>query len=96
MEQAEARKKADFDRRKKAEREKRKNRIQCHKKVVSRQISQDYLENQKNHVYRFLKDIGNFVDHRQVTIMEGNVLPWLLGKVVTIVEDENSTMGELN
>lgn len=91
MEQAEARKKADFERRKKAEREKRKNKIMAHKKIVSRQIAKKYLDGQKMHVYRYLKDIGHFVDSYQINVMEGNVLPWLMDKVVDLVNEDVET-----
>lgn len=63
MEQAEAKRKEEFERRKKAARDKRRNQILAHKKVLCRRTAKAFLDKQKEHVYRFLKDTSFFVDH---------------------------------
>ena len=81
MEQAENKRKEEFERRKKAARDKRKNQVLAHKKVICRQTAKAFLANQKQHVYRYLRDTSYFVDHHQVDVLENNVMPWLYAKV---------------
>ncbi len=81
MEQAEKRKRQDFERKKEAMRNLRKNKIQSHRKIVARNIAKKYMTSVKPNTYRFLGDVGVFVDKFQVGVMEQNVLPWLFDKV---------------
>lgn len=37
--------------------------------------------------YAYLKDVGYFVDNFKVDVLEGDVLPWLFGKVEELVEE---------
>lgn len=62
MEQSEMRKKQEYERIKQTEREKKKNKILAHKKIVSRSIAKQYNAGVRDHVYRHLTDVGIFVN----------------------------------
>jgi hypothetical protein len=64
------RKKQEFERRKQSEREKKKNKIMAHKKIVSRCIAKQYNDGIKDHVYRHLTDVGIFVNKFQIEVLE--------------------------
>lgn len=80
------RKKQEYERTKQTEREKKKNKILAHKKIVSRVISKQYNAGVKDHVYRHLTDVGIFVNKFQVEVLEQNVLPWLQMNVERFVQ----------
>ncbi len=86
MEQAEQRKLQEFERRKQNEREKKKNKIAAHKKIVSRMIAKKYNFGMKENSYRYLTDTGFFTNKRQVEVLEQNVMPWLTKKVEKFVQ----------
>lgn len=62
MEQAEMRKKQEFERRKQNERDKKKNKVAAHKKLVARVIAKKYNTGMKDYVYRNLKDVSFFTN----------------------------------
>lgn len=62
MEQAELRKKQDFERRKQNERDKKKMRIAAHKKLISRVISKKYHNGMKDLAYGYLCDVSFFTN----------------------------------
>lgn len=62
MEQAELRKKQEFERRKQNEREKKKNKITAHRKIVSRTIAKQYISGMKDLAYNHLCDTGYFTN----------------------------------
>lgn len=87
MEQMEQRKLQEFERRKALERERKKNKIAAHRKIVARNIAKSYMGSLTSGAYSYLKDVGYFVDNFKVGVLEGNVLPWLYGKVEELVEE---------
>jgi len=87
MEQMEQRKLQDFERRKALERERKKNKIAAHRKIVARNIAKGYMHSLTSSSYAYLKDVGYFVDNFKVDVLEGDVLPWLFGKVEELVEE---------
>ena len=82
MENAEIKKRAEFDKKKQSEKEKKKNRMYAHKKVVSRQIAKQYIRDSKSNTMKFLFDVGFFTDNFRTEVMEGDVLPWLEQQVI--------------
>ena len=91
MEQAELRKKQEFEKRKQNEREKKKNKIAAHRKIVSRQIAKQFSHGMKEHAYRHLADTGFFTNRFKVNVLEQNVLPWLTKKVAKFVVSLETT-----
>lgn len=85
MEQAELRKKQEFEKKKAHEREKKKNKVAAHKKVVARVIAKKYNVGIKDHAYRHLADVGYFTNSFKNQVLEQDVLPWLQAKVVSFV-----------
>ena len=77
MEQAELRKRQEFERRKQTEREKKKNRVAAHRKVVARQLAKQYLQGARANAFRLLTDTGFFINKFQIDVIEQDVLPWL-------------------
>ena len=77
MEQAELRKKQEFERRKQNEREKKKNKIGAHRKIVSRQISKQFVAGMKDLSYNHLATVGFFTNQFKVNVLEQQVVPWL-------------------
>jgi hypothetical protein len=86
MEQAEVRKKQEFEKKKANEREKKKNKVAAHKKVVSRMIAKQYNKGIKDNTYKFLVDVGYFTNSFKNQVLEQNVLPWLEQKVISFVQ----------
>ena len=82
MEQAEMRKKQDFERRKQHEREKKKNKILAHKKLAARHISKRLFVGMKGGVYKHLADVSYFTNNFNNQVLEQNVLPWLTEKCI--------------
>ena len=76
MEQAEQRKKQEFERRKQLERDKKKNKVAGHKKIVSRVIAKQYLNQAKPNSYQYLADVGFFGNMFKEIVLEQNVMPW--------------------
>jgi hypothetical protein len=62
METSEKKKLADFEKLKANAREKRKNKQLAHRKVVSRQISKNYLAGLRERAVQNLRDVGFFTD----------------------------------
>lgn len=91
MEQMEQRKLQEFERRKALERERKKNKIAAHRKIVARTIAKNYMASITGSSYSYLKDVGYFVDTFKVEVLEGDVLPWLFGKVEEFVEEIDVT-----
>ena len=85
MESAEVRKKQEFEKRKANEREKKKNKVAAHKKVVSRIIAKKYNQGMKDNAYKHLADVGFFTNSFKNQVLEQNVLPWLEAKVASFV-----------
>jgi hypothetical protein len=92
MEQMEQRKLQEFERRKALERERKKNKIAAHRKIVARTIAKSYMGNISGATYSYLKDVGYFVDSFKTDVLEGDVLPWLYNKVEELVEDIDVTV----
>ena len=70
MEQAELRRKQEFERRKNNEREKKRLRILAHKKVVSRILAKSYLNKIKQNSYKHLCDVSFFTNSFKTYVME--------------------------
>lgn len=85
MEQAEVRKKQEFEKKKANEREKKKNKVAAHKKVVARIIAKKYNHGVRENAYKHLIDVGFFTNSFKNQVLEQNVLPWLESKVVSFV-----------
>ena len=81
MEQAELKRKNEFERRKQNEREKKKNKILAHKKLVARQIAKRYLTGVKDNGYKHLCDISFFTHTFKEMVLEQNVMPWFYQEV---------------
>lgn len=81
------RKKQEYERKKNLEREKKKNRIAAHKKFCSRQIAKKYNHGMKDHVYKYLADVGFFTNKFKNQVLEQEVLPWLQSKVFEFVKE---------
>ena len=73
--------------RKGLERTKRENRINSHQKIVSRQLSKDFLRNCKGSVYKFLKDTSLFYNPRVEVTLKSDVMPWILGRAESFVKE---------
>ena len=87
MEQMEQRKLQEFERKKALERERKKNKLAGHRKVCARTIAKSYMSTISKCSFGYLKDVGYFVDDFQVNVLEHDVLPWLFGKVESLVEE---------
>ena len=70
MEQLEARKLQEFERRKALERERKKNKIAAHRKICARTIAKGYMGNLKTSAVGYLSDVGYFTDTFKVDILE--------------------------
>jgi hypothetical protein len=81
------RKKQEFERRKQIERDKKKNKVNAHKKIVSRVIAKKYNHGIKDNSYKFLADVGFFTDKFKEQVLEKDVLPWLESKVIQFVKE---------
>lgn len=80
------RKKQEFERRKQIERDKKKNKINAHRKIVARTIAKKYNQGIKDNSYKFLADVGFFTNKFKEQVLEQDVLPWLEGKVIDFVK----------
>jgi len=87
MEQMEQRKLQEFERRKALERERKKNKIAAHRKIVARTIGKGYMVSITESAVSYLKDVGYFKDSFKVDVLEGDVLPWLFNKVEEFVQE---------
>ena len=76
MEQTEARKKQDFEKRKNNERDKKRIRILAHKKLISRVISKKYNDGMKDNAYGYMCDVSFFTNSFKNVVLEQNVMPW--------------------
>ncbi len=83
----EQRKLQEFERRKALERERKKNKVAAHRKIVSRAVAKNYLSSLTTLSYNYLSDVGYFVDTFKVSVIEGDVLPWLYSKVEDFVSE---------
>ena len=93
MEQMEARRLQEFERRKALERDRKKNKIAAHRKICSRGIAKDYASGLRSSAIGYLTDVGYFTDTFKVDVLEQNVLPWLFNHVETFVEELNTLDG---
>jgi hypothetical protein len=87
MELMEQRKLQEFERRKALERDRKKNKIQAHRKICSRLLSKGYMSGLKNSAVQYLTDVGYFTNTFQVDVLEQNVLPWLFNRVEGFVSE---------
>jgi hypothetical protein len=60
----------EFERRKQNERDKKRNKVAAHKKIVSRTIAKKYMNGTKDNTYRYLSDVGFFTNRFQVEVLE--------------------------
>lgn len=90
MEEAEQKLLEAYRLKKNTERTRKQNRKGAHQKVVSRQISKQFLQNIKGNAFAFLKDVGYFNNKFKDETMYGDVLPWLTGKTEGFVQELDS------
>lgn len=77
MELNEKKKLEEFEKQKAQAKEKRKNKQLAHRKVVSRQISKNYLSSLRNNAFTKLRNVGFFTDQFKVKVLDNDVVPWL-------------------
>ena len=87
MEQHEAKRQAEFEKMKTQMKEKKRNRVYAHKKVVSRVFAKNYLANLRENTFKHLKDVGFYTDKFKVQVLDMNVVPWLYEKAFGFVQD---------
>ena len=87
MEQMEARKVQEFERRKALERERKKNKVAAHRKICARNIAKGYMNTVSKCAFNYLSDVGYFVDTFKVNVLEQDVLPWLFGHVENFLSE---------
>ena len=87
MEQHEAKKLADFEKLKTQMKEKKRNKVLAHRKVVSRVMAKNYLANLKENTYKHLTDVGFYTDKFKVDVLDMDVVPWLHEKAFEFVQD---------
>ncbi len=93
IEQAEKRKRQDFERKKESMRTQKKNKMTSHKKIVARSIAKQYLRDSRQNAYRYLGDVGAFTDRFQTEVLEQNVLPWMFNLVEDFISDKKNING---
>ena len=68
------------------ERDKKKNKVLAHKKIVSRVVAKQYVGDLKGHAYQLLADTGFFGNMFKEVVLEQNVMPWFYGEVEKYVK----------
>jgi hypothetical protein len=72
--------------RKEAQRNKKKVWLQCHQKIVSRQMAKDYMSNLKQNSFKYFSDVSYFHDKR-ISRIQTDVLSWLLDNAENFVSE---------
>ena len=81
MEQAELRKRQEFERRKQTEREKKKNRVAAHRKVVARQLAKQYLQGARRWRSKALCDMPSCLWCARIAASRGSPKPSALERM---------------
>ena len=68
-------------------REKKKNKLLAHRKIVTRVVAKDYLGGLRENVYQRLADVGFFTNNFRINVLDNDVVPWLHEKVFEFVQD---------
>jgi hypothetical protein len=87
MEQTEKKKLEDFNKLKANMREKKKNRLLAHKKLVTRVVAKSYLSGLRDNTYTHLANVGFFTNNFRINVLDQDVVPWLYDKVFEFVQD---------
>ena len=87
MEANENKRLSDFEKLKSNMREKRKNKQLAHRKVVSRQISKNYIAGLREKVMGNLSDAGFYTNTFEVDVLDNDVVPWLHDKAFEFLQD---------
>lgn len=78
MEEAESKRLDAYQAKKSLERSRREAKKIAHKKVCSRVASKKFLGTMKVNAFTFLRDVGHFRDNHKETVLEADVMPWLM------------------
>ena len=87
MEEQEKKRLEDFAKLKSNMREKKKNKLLAHRKIVTRVVAKDYLGGLRENVYQRLADVGFFTNNFRINVLDNDVVPWLHEKVFEFVQD---------
>jgi len=90
MEETEAKKLEAYQAKKSLERNRREAKKIAHKKVVSRILAKQFTSKMKFNSFEFLRDIGMFRDSFKQTVLESDVMPWLLAQTSKFVSQMDS------
>jgi len=87
MEEAEAKRLEAYRAKKSLERSRRDTKKVAHKKVISRVLAKQYLQEMKVNSFTFLRDVGMFRDSFNQQVLEADVMPWLINEAAKHVND---------
>jgi hypothetical protein len=68
-------------------REKKKNKLLAHRKLVSRMVSKTFLSGLRDSTYKTLADVGFFTNNFKTNVLDKHIVPWLHQKVFEFVQD---------